>query len=235
MKTRHPFLLSFLLLMTTSLAFGDAAPATGSGLTVRTFQFRHKEAGKAAVAIKDLISTEGSISIQPSSNTLVITDRTDNLKKVAEFLQKFDAGSRSYKISIRLVAAARVPVEEARIPEDLKSVSEKLSGMLQFNSFENLGEISAEGSEGDNVVCDLQSGYHADFRFGEYDTASDSIRIGELQLSRLQPAEGSGGELVKILKTSLNLKLGQTVILGASRVPKSQKALMIVLVAKKTN
>lgn len=235
MKLQLPivFTLVFFLTAPAILAEAGVAAAAGSSLSVRTFPLRHKEAGKAAAAIKSLISAEGSVSIQPANNTLVVTDRTENLKKVAELLQKFDATSKSFKVSIRLVAASRVPSDEAKVPRELKEVSEKLSGMLRFNSFENLGEILAEGSEGDNVVCELQSGYHADFRFGEYDSASDSVRIGELQLSKLQPIEGGEAALTKLFKTSLNLKVGQTVILGASRAPQSQKALMIVLVARK--
>lgn len=235
MKLQLPIVctLAFFLTAPAVLAEADVADAAGSNLSVRTFPLRHKEAGKAAEAIKSLTSAEGSVKIQSANNTLVVTDRTENLKKIAELLQKFDAVSKSFKVSIRLVAASRVPAGEAKVPRELKEVSEKLSGMINFNSFENLGEILAEGSEGDNVVCELKSGYHADFRFGEYDAASDSVRIGELQLSKLQPIEGGEAVLAKLFKTSLNLKVGQTVIFSAARVPQSQKALMIVLVARK--
>jgi len=232
-KTLLP-LLTLLLLLGGSPIFADDAPR-GSNLSVKTFQFKHKDASRAATAIKSLISAEGSVSIQPSSNTLVVSDHAENLKNVAALLQQFDAPSRSFKLSLRLVAASRVEAAAARIPDELKPISQKLSGVLRFNSFESLGEISAEGAEGDAVVCDLQGGFHADFRFGEYDAASDSIRVGDFQLSRLQATGEQSGQLVKVLKTSLNLKVGQMVIMGAARDPQSQKALMIVLVARKNS
>jgi hypothetical protein len=36
-----------------------------------------------------------------------------------------------------------------------------------------------------------------------------------------------------LLKTTLNLRIGQTYIVGATKAPQSQRALMIVLVARK--
>jgi hypothetical protein len=51
--------------------------------------------------------------------------------------------------------------------------------------------------------------------------------VSNLKLSRLQGAQKD--QLTQLLKTSLNIKLGQTVILGAARDPQSQRALVLVL------
>jgi hypothetical protein len=51
--------------------------------------------------------------------------------------------------------------------------------------------------------------------------------VSDLHLSRLQK-----DQLTQLLKPiSLNLRLGQTSIVAATRSPESQRALMIVLVA----
>jgi hypothetical protein len=71
-------------------------------------------------------------------------------------------------------------------------------------------------------------GYRADFRFGEYDPASDSVQLADFKLLRLE-----GDQLAPLLKTTLNLKLGQTVIIGATRQPQSQRALMMVVTAQR--
>ena len=63
--------------------------------------------------------------------------------------------------------------------------------------------------------------------FGEYDPASDSVKVSELRLSRLQK-----DQLAQVLKPiSLNLRLGQTYVVGATRSAESQRALIVVLVA----
>lgn len=211
------------LLLVSATAFADASDV-GKSLTVRTFQFRHKQADKAAGVIKPLMSSEGSMSIQPSANSLVVTDAPENLKKIAAALAEFDLPAQVLHLSIRLVGASRGA--EARVDPALNDVASKLA-LLRYNVLESLGGAEAAGREGEPGMIDL-SGYRADFRFGEYDPASDSVKVNDFRLSRLD-----GDQLSPVLKTTLNIKLGQTVIIGATRQPQSQRALMIVVTAKR--
>lgn len=229
MKTMVSVLTIVSFLVLAPLALADADPA--ARLTARAFHLRFKDTERAATAIKGVLSSEGSISIQPSSNTIIVTDRSENLQKVASILRQFDAPPQSFTIDLQLIAASRS--ESPKVPDELRGVAGKLSGALRFNSFEKLGAITAGGKEGDPVIIEkLSDTFRAEFKFGEYDPASDTIQVKEFQLSRLQPASG-GSEIVSLLRTSLNLKVGQTVILGASRLPDSNRALMLVLVAKR--
>ena len=222
--------LKRVVLIVAMLASCGAAWAdveTPKALTVRSFQFKYKDAGKAAAAIKPLVSSDGSVSIQPSTNSLVVTDRPDNIREIAAMLARFDAPSQLFKLRIRIVGAGRTD-GSARVPDSLRDVAPKLA-VLRFNSFDDLGDATAQGKEGDPAIVELSSGYRADFKFGELDPASDSIRVADLKLSRLEGVQKD--QLTPLLKTSLNIKLGQTVIIGAARDPQSQRALMIVLSA----
>jgi hypothetical protein len=210
---------------------GEPAAATDAkpALSVRSFTFKFKQADKAAVAIKPLLSAEGSMSIQPSSNALVVTDHAENMKAVAKMIGDFDKEPQSFRLYVRIVGATRVE-GAAKIPDDLKDVARKLA-MLPYNTYESVGEATVQGREGDPGLIDMPSGYRAGFHFGEYDPASDSIAVKDLQISKLTGAQKD--QLTALLKTSLNLTIGQTYILGASKAPQSQRALMIVLVARR--
>ena len=210
---------------------GEPAAATDAkaGLSVRSFTFKFKQADKAAAAIKPLLSAEGSMSIQPSSNALVVTDHAENMKAVAKMISDFDKEPQSFRLYVRIVGASRVE-GAAKIPDDLKDVARKLS-MLPYNTYESVGEATVQGKEGDPGLIDMTTGYRAGFHFGEYDPASDSIAVKDLQISKLTGAQKD--QLTSLLKTSLNLTIGQTYILGASKAPQSQRALMIVLVARR--
>jgi hypothetical protein len=214
-----------------ALAEPPAAAAADSkpGLAVRTFTFKFKQADRAAAAIKPLLSAEGSMSIQPSTNSLVVTDRAENMKTVARMIGDFDKEPQSFRLSVRIVGASRV-AGTPKIPDDLKDVARKLA-ILPYNSYEAVGEATVQGKEGDPGLVDMQTGYRANFKFGEYDPASDSIAVKDLQISRLTGAQKD--QLTSLLKTTLNLAIGQTYILGASKAPQSQRALMIVLVARR--
>jgi hypothetical protein len=230
MKLKFSSIAILALLLVSGAVFAEAGSADGAkSLSVRTFSFKYKDADKAAAAIKLLVSPEGSISIQPSTNSLVVTDRAENMKAISKAIGDFDAPAQAFKLAVRLVSAARVD-GTPRVTDDLKDVAQKLS-MMRYNSFENAGEANVEGKEGDPGIVELTTGYRADFKFGEYDPASDSIKVKDFHLSRL----GGAGkdQLSSLLKTSLNLRIGQTYILTAAKAPDSQRALMIVLVARR--
>lgn len=225
MKQRFVLMLMCLLLVSANV-FADAAAEVGKSLSVRTFQFKHKQADKAANAIKPFMSANGSMSIQPGANALVVTDDPENLKKIAAVIAQFDTPPQMFQLSIRLVAAERVAADKARVDRKLEDVAPKLA-LLRYNWLENVGGAEVMGKEGDPGVVDLGT-YRANFSFGEYDPGSDSIKLSDFRLARLD-----GDQLAPMMKTTLNLKLGQTVILGATKQPNSQRALMIVVSARR--
>jgi hypothetical protein len=218
--------IALTLLLVAASAFADDAGDAGKSLTVRTFQFKFKKAENAAAVIKPLMSEEGSISIRSSGNSLVVTDQPENLKKIAAALADFDVEAQAFRLSVRLVAATRAGANEGRIPAELKDVASKLA-LLRYNALDNIGSAEVLGKEGEPGEIDL-TGYRADFKFGEYDASSDSINLTDFKLSRLE-----GDVLSPMMKTTLNLKLGQTVIISAQKQAQSQRALMIVFTAKR--
>ncbi len=193
-------------------------------LTVRTFQFKYKDADKATAVIKPMLSADGSISIQAGSNALVITDRAENLKDIAAALAKFDTAPQMFHLDVRLVGASRDGA--GKVPDELKDIAGKLA-LLRFNTVENLGSADMQGREGDPGILSLPN-YKAEFHIGEYDPATDTLRVNDFKLSKI-----AGDQQTQVLKMSMNLKLGQTVILGATKVANSQRALMIVVTAKR--
>lgn len=216
--------IALTLLFLSASAFADDAAEVGKSLTVRTFQFKYKKAENAASAIKPLMSAEGSMSFRPAANSLVVTDLPENMKKIVAALADFDVEAQPFRLSVRLVSAGRLGV--ARVAPELRDIESKLA-LMRYNALDSLGSADVLGKEGDTGQIDL-NGYRADFKFGEYDPASDSINLVDFKLSRLE-----ADQLAPMMKTTLNLKLGQTVIIGATKQAQSQRALMIVFSAKR--
>jgi len=216
-------LILMMALFLATAAFADAADV-GKTLTAKTFVFKYKQADKAANVIKSMLSAEGSMSIQPTANSLVVTDLAANMKKITTALATFDAPAQALKLSIRLVSASRGA--ESKVDPAVTDVASKLA-LFRYNVLESVGAAQADGREGQPGVVTI-NGYRADFRFGEYDPASDSVQVVDFKLFRAE-----GDQLAPMLKTTLNLKLGQTVIIGAAKQPQSQRALMIVVTAQR--
>src|SRR5436190_8672201 len=119
MKLNRLMFLMVAILVAASAAQAEppAAADTAKALTVRTFTFKYKDADKATAVVKPLLSTEGTISIQPGTKSVVITDRADNLKAVAKAIADFDVPPQTFHLSVRLVSAARA--EESKVPSEL--------------------------------------------------------------------------------------------------------------------
>lgn len=217
------FLLICIAALTTGVALAEPADG-GKALSVRTFQFKYKDVDRAAAIIKPLLSAQGSLSMQPSERSLVITDRPENLSAIASALEEFDSAPRPLKLSIRLVMASRTETP-SRIADELSDVAPKLA-MLRYNSVESLGQAAIESREGDAGAVELANGYRAEFRLGEYDPASKTISISDFKLSKQQDSQ-----VKELYKASLNLKVGQTLILAATR--QGQRAVVVVLSARK--
>src|SRR5687767_9116077 len=98
-------IVSMILLLSVP-AFADAADV-GKSLSVRTFQFKYKQADKAAAMIKSLMSGSGTFTVQPGANSLVVTDDPENLKKVAAAIAEFDTPAQPFHLAVRLISAGR--------------------------------------------------------------------------------------------------------------------------------
>lgn len=220
------------VLIVTLAALGVAAQQADGKVVVQSFKFKFKTADRAAQVIRSLMSSDGSVSIQPGANTLVVTDKADNVERITKAVNDYDVPSRTFKLEIRLVAAGRVAGTPPAVPDDLREVSTKLAGVLRFNSFEKIGEIVVSGREGDAIKRDVDGIYHADFTVGEYDPVTGSVQLSDFRLGRYQQTAAGRKELSDLLKTSLNLRIGQTVVLGASKLPESNRALMLIVVAR---
>lgn len=228
MNKKSTILILLALLIAPALF---AAPAAADEpLAARTFQFRYRDASQAAVVIKPLISASGSVSIQPSTNTLVITDSPAVLLEIAKALRAYDAPPQAFRIEVKLVAASRAAAAPP-VAEDLREIASKLSGVLRLNRFEKLGEVSARANEGEPVLTGLDTHYRAEFEVGEFDPVSQTIRLEQFRLTRLP--EGSGDVLQLLKPTTINMRLDQTHVIGTSRLPNSDRILMLVLVASR--
>jgi hypothetical protein len=216
-------ILMMALLFVSATAFADAGDV-GKPLISKTFVLKHKQADRAANVIKGILTADGSMSIQPAANSLVVTDLAANMKKIAAAMATFDAPAAPLQLTIRLVSASRGV--QAKVDAALSDVASKLA-LLRYNVLESVGSARADGTEGEPGVVSIDS-YRADFHFGEYDPASDSVQITDFKLFRQE-----GDQLTPMLKTTLNLKLGQTVIIGATKQPQSARALMIVVTAQR--
>jgi hypothetical protein len=155
----------------------------------------------------------------------VVTDRSEKMKAIADALAAFDSPPHPVKLSLRLVGASRAQ-NATKVPAEMREIGSKLA-VLRYNAIDDLGSANVDGHEGQPTTIDLQNGYRVEFKFGEYDPSSDSIKLDDFRLSRVDK-----DQLVQVYQATLNLKLSQTLIFGATKT-QGQRAIFLVFNARR--
>ncbi len=74
-----------------------------SGLEMRIFRVKYMKAADVAPVVEGLLSSRGKMKVEPSTNSLVITDLPDNLTKIENFLKGMDKPARQVQIQVKVV------------------------------------------------------------------------------------------------------------------------------------
>jgi hypothetical protein len=230
-----------LLPIVLSVLAADARAGAASPPPVRTanpvmierrFVFRFRRAEEAAILIRPILSTNGSIVLQSKQNSLTVRDSNSVIERSAQALGTYDVPPRGASISVTLLKASTEPSPAAHlnVSDEIRGVGEKLKRLFNFTGYTPLDSVVVQGTEGDIVDCVIGGQYRLEFLI---DSTADEkmVRLKNLTLVRLRH-EPSGNEVRReILKTSLNIPVGQTYILGIGRDEAAPGALFMVFYA----
>jgi type IV pilus assembly protein PilQ len=119
---------------------------TQEPLVTRTFRVNYVPAGELATSLDPLRSDRGRISVNASTNTLVVTDVATVLDNVGGLLQQLDVRTPQVAIQAKIIFVNRTDVEELGIVYDLKD-----SQGSSLNRITTDPRTSA-GQNGQNIV-----------------------------------------------------------------------------------
>ena len=232
------------LLAILLLAFGPALalaqnapsprPLEGGELMVQAYAFKHQVAAEALVLVQPMLTSRGTVELQPGGNTLVIRDTRAAISRIVPVLRNFDHPARPVQLEVLIVKASRSPVsppyQRSDLPDEL---TQRLRGILPYDIFELQARSRLGAMEGQAVAYSLGAEYDVTFRLGTM-TGDGRIRLSNFRLSRRKAATDKGpAAVVGLLHTNLNLWLDQTLNLMVSRSESSPEALMIVLTPRR--
>ena len=69
--------------------------ATAAGLSTRVFQLENEDATQLLAAIRALVPATNPMTAHPSSNSLIITDTRENLRRITEIIRSLDRPNRN--------------------------------------------------------------------------------------------------------------------------------------------
>ncbi len=199
---------------------------------VRVFQLRFKPAREAAALIEPLLSPEGSLLIQPRTNTLTVRDTAAVQRKVAEALASFDVPPEAYRIRLRFLLASTAPPTSGPASPLIEGVGKELSEMFRFTSYQELDTLLLAASDGAHVEAQAAGKYLVRFAV-RGSSERTRVQLANFELYRRMPNPDGSEGLRLMLRTTLSLRLQQMAILGAARSEATSQALVLVFWAER--
>jgi type II secretory pathway component GspD/PulD (secretin) len=199
-------------------------------LILHAYTLRYQQAIEAIPVIQPLLSSRGTLELQPGGNTLVIRDTEAALARIVPKLRAFDHPAQPLKVEILIVRASRSVVSPQTQRSDLpESLTRRLRELLPYEVYEMQAQAQLASQEGQAVAYELGDDYMVSFRVGTLLEAR-RIKLSNFEISRRGANHKS---ILPLVHTSLNLSLDQTLSLGLARSEGSRDALIIVVTVRR--
>jgi hypothetical protein len=227
---------SFLLVLMLPLALvlgGETARAGTLGTAedepvLHAYAFKHQRASDAIALVHPLLSTRGTLELQPGDNTLVIRDSATALARILPVLRGFDHAPRPLRLDILIVRASRSavspPLRHSDLPEEL---TRQLHDLLGYDSYAIEARAALQSLEGEGVTYELGAEYQVSFKLGTI-LPQRRVRLTDFAVMRRQPRRAAQ----VLIRTNMNLSLDHTMSLGLAKSEASREALMVVLTVR---
>lgn len=199
--------------------------AADAELRLLVFSFRNQRAADALSTVRSLLTTRGSVTLDEAANTLAVRDTPAALARVSSAVRAIDHLPRGLWLDLQLIRAVAVKVSPAPPSTGIDAaLLDRLRQLFRFESFELLARGRIATREGESVDYEMGDGYRLTFRSG---TVLDGrrLKLDEFLMRRSAPAGGPQ----ELLRTVVNLRLDQPLLLGLARDESAERALLLVL------
>ncbi|HJZ11370.1 MAG TPA: hypothetical protein VJ521_04425 [Acidobacteriota bacterium] len=193
-----------------------------------TVKFRKLE--EVASLINPMLSEKGAVTLQPKMRTVVIQDYHKNLRSIEMAVAKFDTPPAAFELSVKLVQATKGN-GAANGPSQTEDW-EKVGQVLRFDHFSVLDSELVHSVMGQPSNVLLAKDYQLQFVADVIPEGNGIVRLKNFRLNK-KKKDAAGKEIfAPLLSMTLNLRDQETLVLGASRFEDSDRALLVILLAK---
>jgi hypothetical protein len=196
----------------------------------RAFEVRYRPPADAAELVEELLSDDGSLTIQPRLNVLVVSDRSSVLAKVESLLASFDLPPRQVDVTLSLfLGTKRRDGETSRTERSGSLIDLPPLQFTKWTSYESLGSRSVNGIEGGEVTADLGPDFRVSFRVDTVDERQGVVRFSAVTLERVGRTAQGQEKIDKLLSAAGVVDVGKQYIFGAAAGPDADRALFLTL------
>lgn len=220
--------MKWVLALILAAAFFTTAPAQEEILT-KAFVIKFKKVDEVASVVNRLLGGKGAVTLQPGLRTIIVQDTGKNLRQIEMAIATFDTPPPSVEITIKLVRATKSSAEPT-ISDEIRNMA-RLGEVLRFNQYALMDSAIIEAQEGQSSVLLLAKDYQLHFFPDVVQEGNGIIRLKNFELRKRTRGKGKG-LFTPLISVTVNLRSGETLVLGASRFEESDQALLVILLGK---
>lgn len=218
-------------LVGTLVMLALAAVAAGA-VEERAFQMRYRSASDALAVVEPLLTAEGTVLLQPRANTLVVRDVPRALNKAALALAMWDQAPFTYRITVKLYLASTAQRPGWTSTDPAPELGPDFSDLFHFTSYTVLDELAFVSQEGSSVEASAGERYTLRFKLRTQPGRPERVVLNPFELVRRHDA-GTPPPSRPVVRSTVNLQIGQTVVLAAARSEQAGQVLLAVVKANR--
>lgn len=197
-----------------------------------TVKLQHRSARDAATLVAKLLSPDGTVLVQPRTNSITVTDSPEIIGRVTSALARWDLAPRSYRITVRVVVASTADLPPGAPRPKLSGLEVELSQLFHFTSFELLDELRLVATDGSSVAATAGGRYSLRFTLRANAQTPERVQLVQLEIGRHAAESSSLDTLKPLLRTSVSLQVGQTGVVAAAPSETASRVLLLVMRAE---
>ncbi len=192
-------------------------------LDTRTFSVEHLQPHEVHALLEPYVygDREGAPgTMSATTGAVTVRELPGNLERIAQVLEEFDVSRPDMRLKFQLIEADGFTDSDPRIA----SVEEELRKVFQFQGYRLAGEALVTATDGSNIgqaLAGTDGAYYVEGRVRW--VQSNTIRLDVSLDSRV----GDGAAL----NTTVNVRPGQTLVLGTSSKRGSTATLLLTVTA----
>jgi len=235
MRTR--FLVGGMgLLATLVMLTASAARAEEPQLKKVTVVLKYADGMAIERILRPYLSKVGRVDFVEQNRTLSIVDEPGTVDVILKIVDRFDVRTPQLQIAVKLVQAERVD-KAPPVPPELAGIAKQLGEVFSYNSFsiKDSAFIATEANRESMLTVAGESGYTVKLATHMIEGATGTVRLEFKLDKRRQTTDPVKGAVIyndTLLATTVEMKDGETAILGASKIDGDNKALISVVTLK---
>jgi hypothetical protein len=224
--------LTGILLLAGAADAGGRDRDHGPDLKRVTVVIKYADGRALEQLLRPYLTKYGQVQFENKTRALTIVDQPAVVDVMLKMVARFDVKPPQLQLSIKLVMASKEGPKS--IPPELQAVAKQLKDVFNYTAYKIMDKafVTTEANGWSRMTIGGDQAYTVDIETHVVQGEKNTVRM-EFHLYRMEWVKQAGkqaqGIKHTVVQTTVEMKDGQTAILGASKIDGGGRALITVV------